>query len=103
LKQVRNISGTSSPRYADSNSKTSESWLQTWRDATGSDRATCCVNECNNLATQGAHVQMEDHRMTRDWYLVPMCSPCNSPRNSDGMYIDCRVVPVAVNPLNRGT
>jgi len=53
--KVKNINGTSGQPYANSGSKTGSSWLQIWRDQTGSDRTTCCVLQCARTDLVGGH------------------------------------------------
>jgi hypothetical protein len=95
--KVRNINGTSAERYAKSASKSEESWLEVWRVATRSERTTCCVLRCSRTDLVGGHVMSCDLRMSRQWYLVPICRAHNHVSNKDEMWLDERVtlVPVA--------
>lgn len=52
------------------------SWLDYWERATGLKSGYCHEIGCLNLATDGAHVQLDDSYDKR-WYIVPMCHPHN--------------------------
>lgn len=52
------------------------SWLDYWERATGLKAYLCHVTGCLKLATDGAHVQLDDSYDKR-WYIVPMCHPHN--------------------------
>ncbi len=94
--KVKNLNGTSDPRYALSNSKTGSSWLAIWRSEASSDRSTCCKIGCSNDAEVGAHVIVCDGRTDNTWYLVPFCKKCNNTNNTSEMFIDSRVTLVPV-------
>jgi hypothetical protein len=42
----------------------------------------------------GAHVQLIDGRIYRDWYIVPLCKGHNHYRNTELMFIKRSVEPV---------
>ena len=94
--KVKNINGTSGERYANSGSKTGSSWLQIWRDQTGSDRTTCCVLQCARTDLVGGHVMKCDGRSSNEWWLAPICNMHNNHNNKEEMFIDSRVTLVAV-------
>ena len=93
---VRNINGTSGERYAKSASKTGASWLAVWREASGSDRTTCCVLECGRTDLVGGHVMKVDGRSSNEWWLAPICKGHNHHTNTAEMYLDERVTLVSV-------
>lgn len=67
---VSNISGTGPCRTSDG------SWKRYWLNR--SDRQwpqECCIKQCTNSATVGAHVQIRNN--TRP-YILPMCHSCNT-------------------------
>jgi hypothetical protein len=95
---VKNLNGTSDPRYALSKSKDGPSWLRIWREHSGSSRKSCCVMNCSNQAQVGAHVIICDGRTSNIWYLAPFCHGCNNHNNTDEMYLDSRVELIPVRP-----
>ncbi|KDO31405.1 hypothetical protein SPRG_19543 [Saprolegnia parasitica CBS 223.65] len=94
---VKNINGTSGPRYAKSSSKTESSWLEMWRQATGSNRRTCCINGCAREDLVGAHVMITDRRSDNTWYLAPLCKGHNHCSNTNGMWIARNVTLIPVS------
>ena len=93
---VRNINGTSGERYRNSGSKTAASWLQVWRDKTGSGRETCCVLKCTRTDLVGGHVMIVDGRSSNEWWLAPICNDHNNFSNTDPMALDSRINLVSV-------
>lgn len=100
---VKNINGTAAHKYSSSSSKrlnngsSSTSWVDTWRDSTGSKRTQCAKLGCGNRdELVGGHVMSVDQRRTKDWQLVPICRPCNNKANTDHMFIvaNCPLVSV---------
>ena len=94
--KVKNINGTSGERYANSGSMTGSSWLQIWREHTGSNRTTCCVLECPHTDLVGGHVMKCDGRSSNEWWLAPICNMHNNHNNTQEMFIDSRVTLLAV-------
>lgn len=90
---VKNINGTSDNPPPSGYS----SWLDYWRNETGSSRCTCCVMGCSNSAEVGAHVQIKDGRVGNEWYIAPMCKYHNNYHNTEPMYLDSRVTLVSAN------
>jgi hypothetical protein len=93
---MRNINGTSKKRYANSGSKTGESWLKIWRSQTGSNRSTCCVHNCSRTDLVGGHVMKCDGRSSNEWWLAPICNSHNNHTNKDEMFIDMRITLISV-------
>jgi hypothetical protein len=89
--QVKNINGTSDPRYANSQSKTEDSWLAVWRSETGSQRTTCAALNCSREDLVGGHVINCDGRSSNEWMLAPICKAHNHPSNKDPFFLDSRV------------
>lgn len=52
---------------------------------------------CSNVAEVGAHVQIDDRRFYRDWYIVPMCRSHNIHHNVAAMYIHRSVTLIPAN------
>jgi hypothetical protein len=88
---VRNIAGTSA------NSCWCGNWIAHWRLATGSKRLTCSVVGCLTQAQVGAHVQIDDGRFYRHWYIVPMCRAHNIHHNYATMFIHRSVTLIPAN------
>lgn len=97
--KVKNINGTSDPRYAKSKSKTGASWLAVWRDETDSDRDTCCVLGCSRTDLVGGHVIKVDGRASNEWWLAPICNAHNNHTNTEEMFLDRRVELVSVRDV----
>jgi hypothetical protein len=74
---VKNINGTSKEPYSGSD------WLAKYRKLTGSTAANCAHNGCDRDAKVGAHVQKKDNRKSDHWYIIPLCSKCNSASNTE--------------------
>lgn len=51
-------------------------WLAYWEEATGIKSPICHYVGCNQWATDGAHVQLDDPNDKR-WFIVPLCHKCN--------------------------
>lgn len=91
--KIKNVSGSSrfdSPAGYDS-------WLDYWEDKSGKTAGRCSAIDCHmkgrsNLV--GAHVQ-KVYGTDKSWYIVPLCSGCNS--RSDEFYVDEVLVPVPSN------
>ena len=97
--KVKNVHGTSNPRYAESSSKMASSWLKKWREETKSDRKTCCVIGCSSEDLVGGHVIIVDKRSDNSWWIAPICRGHNNFSNETEMFLDSRVTLVAVSPL----
>lgn len=92
--KVVNINGTSK------NKCSCLSWIEHWRSFTGGTRTTCSVLGCSNTDLVGAHVQLEDYRFTRNWWIVPICRSHNNRYNFQGMFIDSRTSLASANVSN---
>lgn len=51
-------------------------WLKYWEKTTGKKANLCHRVGCNQLATDGVHVQL-DTPSDNHWYIVPLCHKCN--------------------------
>lgn len=89
--RVYNIAGTSANKCWCGN------WIQHWRNGTGGTFRKCAVVGCINSAQVGAHVQIDDARFYRHWYIVPMCKAHNIHHNIKPMFIDRRVTLIPAN------
>lgn len=63
-----NVNGTSD------NTCRCESWLKHWQRFSGQLAGSCCVSDCTEQATVGAHIQK---RPGSQWYIVPLCDAHN--------------------------
>jgi len=71
--RVRNLNGTSD------NKCKCGSWLAHWEKYSGQTANRCVVNGCSNKHSVGGHVQKES-LSDFSWYIIPICSECNSKR-----------------------
>jgi len=90
---VKNIVGSEQSKLSCS----CGSWLQHWRNYTGSKRKTCCVLKCQKDAKVGAHVISVDGRHSNHRYIAPMCYTHNHHSNTEHMFIDSRMELVWAN------
>ena len=98
---VRNVNGTGSSRYADSKSRTAESWLAMWREETRSTRSTCGRLQCSKAVAVGGHVIRTDGRHDKRWYIAPLCYACNLHTNTETMWMKNGVALVPLPPSHR--
>jgi hypothetical protein len=68
------------------------SWIDYWERKTGKKAVKCHKTGCNELATDGAHVQLENGG--NEWYIVPLCHKCNMQRGQSFM-VEGPLVPVS--------
>lgn len=88
---VKNVNGTSNPRYSNSGSKRGgKSWLDTYRRETKSARTICAVFRCGKKATAGSHVRCVNC-ITDDWGIVPFCAKHNNCANEEEMELKSNV------------
>ena len=66
-------------------------WIQYWRNYTGSKRKRCAVLGCNGEAKVGAHVISVDGRTGNHRYIAPMCYSCNHHTNTDEMFLEAGI------------
>jgi len=64
-----------------------KTWKQHWKylcglDSIEADMKKCSVYDCNNDATDGAHIENK-HNGISDIYIAPMCNSCNHPDNKE--------------------
>lgn len=90
---VKNIRGTSTHR------RLGQTWTEYYVEQTGSRATRCCVIGCGGSFDVGAHVQIQDGRVDKGWYIVPFCSSCNHHTNTDIMAIkrSTILVPATIN------
>ena len=68
--KVHNLKGTSADHYR-------KVGLKDWMEYKGVKNApVCSASDCNNLATDGAHVQKVGSG-DKNWYICPMCHKHN--------------------------
>lgn len=48
------------------------SWVEYWEKATGLKANWCHRTDCQSIAEDGAHVQLDSPYNNR-WYIVPLC------------------------------
>jgi len=87
---VKNVSGTSSDRYAISGLKQKYSEHAHYPQ-------TCQVYGCSHPATATAHVISADGRSNGSWGLTPMCAEHNHYSHTDPMFLkrSANVVPLS--------
>ncbi|KAL6078465.1 HNH endonuclease [Balamuthia mandrillaris] len=90
---VKNINGTSKEPY------TGVRWLEGYRQASKSKRKVCARNGCDKKVSAGAHVQIKDGRVSRSWYIIPLCASCNNAHNTEEMEIAANVTLVPVTEI----
>lgn len=71
-------------------------WLEFWKNATGIKTPLCHSLFCSEVATDGAHVQLDDPN-NHNWYVVPLCHKHNCQFGAH-FYVCGPLVPV--NPMN---
>ena len=67
------------------------SWLDYWEKRTGKKAGICHRDGCYRTATDGAHVQIVNGG--NEWYIVPLCHPCNMDRGAS-FWVEGPLVPV---------
>ena len=82
------LNESSHPTYSQSSSREGKSFMQCWRETTGSQRQTCSVLCRSDAARVGAHVQSCDKRKTHEWYLAPFCRGHNHSSIREPMYLN---------------
>lgn len=89
---VRNKAGTGSRDNCPCGS-----WRKHWENFSGKPWPYECSNLiCDNIATDGCHV-VDDLSEDNTEYIVPLCSECNNPRNTDSFFLKDGVIPVPAN------
>ena len=79
---VRNINGTVMYKPRGYNS-----WKDFWETKKGEPFRLCSNCQCyHNIAEVGAHVQKASYGASNEWYIVPLCKPCNN--KSETFYVD---------------
>lgn len=94
---VKNVNGTGSDPYANSESKTESSWLAT----AGEEGSNCAVRGCGKPADVGAHVMDADGRKGNDWGITPMCQAHNNSNNQEEMALKKSASVTPLRPENR--
>ena len=51
------------------------SWIDFWEKKTGRVASRCMCTSCDDIATDGAHVNVEGYG--RYWYITPLCHAHN--------------------------
>ena len=74
-------------------------WMEHWRNISGSMRSSCAVMECNRAATEGTHVMIMNGRQNEDLWVAPFCSHHfnKSHEPTEGLYLDSRITLVSNN------
>jgi hypothetical protein len=79
---ISNINGTSD------NTCKCGSWLEHWKKFSGQAVPSFCpVEGCLGQSLLGAHVQ-KDSSYDRNWYIVPLCTKCNTMTGKSLKYND---------------
>ena len=79
---VKNINGTSKPRYVVSNLSAK------YQDAGGTKSNKCQVSGCSKDATATAHVRKTHGNASSSWNLTKTCASHNSSHNTQNMKVD---------------
>jgi hypothetical protein len=87
---VKNINGTSSPRYAIDNLSSK------FVNHGGTSSSTCQVKQCSNSATATGHVKKTDARSDDNWHLTKLCAHHNHSSNDSEMALrkNAKLIPV---------
>ena len=89
---VFNIPGTGPCTTSDG------SWKQYWLNRSGRQwPRECCIRQCSNSATDGAHVQI---RNMLEYYILPMCHSCNTGRLNQWLPVNANSKAVLVLQQN---
>lgn len=85
LVKVINIKG-SADKWPCANDNTS--WIEFYKNSK-EDLKKCCVDGCEENATDGAHVFKVNDLMENKFniYVIPMCKTHNNPNNEKEMYV----------------
>lgn len=81
--QVKNINGTSSPRYVKPPIGY-DSWTDYWEMKSYYYLSRCACIGCSNPIKVGAHVR-KIHGDNK-WYIVPLCYECN--KKTEPFFVD---------------
>jgi hypothetical protein len=79
----------------------SGSWLAHWEKLSGLRAFMCFAKGCFGRPSVGGHVQ-KDRRTDQSWYVVPLCSACNTKRGQDLDVWDYATLVYAAGGLNSG-
>jgi hypothetical protein len=74
--KVRNLNGAAYRTCG------SESWLAHWENLSGLRAFMCFAEGCFGRPSVGGQVQ-KDRRTDGNWYVVPLCSSCNTRKGQD--------------------
>lgn len=74
-----------------------KSWINYWKNGTGSIRTFCVVVGCTHDEFVGAHVISADKRMNRQWWISPFFSVHNNFRNEMEMNLNKNVTLIPEN------
>jgi hypothetical protein len=85
--KVKNLKGTTGKLCAPCGS-----WIDHWKDRTGSTRSNCGVRGCGKPATVGAHVKKTHGLAHGHHYIAPMCHSCNKAGRVLTLKVGVRVV-----------
>ena len=92
---VFNIPGTGPCTTSDG------SWKQYWLNRSGRQwPQNCCIKQCTNSATDGAHVKISNNPGDYKNYILPMCHRCNTGRLDQGLPVNANSKAVLVEPGN---
>jgi len=72
-------------------------WIKHWKklcilDGVKADAQKCAVYDCNNPASEGAHIRNSNVNIN---YIAPMCDKCNSTSNDSFTLKDKTVIVLA--------
>lgn len=78
------------------------SWIEHWRRETKSRRTRCAALGCTNEDLVGAHVQIDDGRSSREWWIVPLCRGHNSSWRTAPIWLEKTVSLVSADRAGMG-
>jgi hypothetical protein len=85
--KVKNLNKSSSGKRGQ------EDWLGLWEKHAGQNAWICSVQGCIRRPTVGGRVQ-KDNSTDRNWYVIPLCGPCNERHGEDlAIWDEARLMP----------
>ena len=98
---IKNIQGTSDPRYQP-HPKGYANWLDYYQKMAVEKKGRCRRYRCQNDGIYGCHVQVKDNQKIGDnWYIIPMCAGHNGSNITEAFEVRCgKFVPVNLRDNN---
>ena len=84
--RVKNLNGAS-------RRGSSGTWLALWEKVSGLNAFLCFVKDCIERPAVGGLVQ-KDSPHDKNWYVIPLCGPCNARSGEDlAIWDEARLIP----------